>query len=88
VTKLFYYLINGYQLGLAIYVMAGWFATPVACKLRLKLARFYEPLLIPIRRAIPSPRVGLVGIDLSPLILFFALQILEGLIISLFHPPF
>jgi len=39
-----------------------------------------EPLLGPVRRAIPPLRMGGMGIDLSPIIVIFGLQILLGFI--------
>ena len=39
-----------------------------------------EPLLGPIRRALPMARAGGVGIDFSPIVLIVALIILQGLI--------
>jgi YggT family protein len=38
-------------------------------------ARLTDPILVPLRRIIPPLRVGGAAIDLSPLILFFALEI-------------
>ncbi len=40
------------------------------------LARLIDPVLVPIRRAIPPLRLGGVNLDLSPLILIFGIQIL------------
>ena len=42
----------------------------------LEFARLTDPILVPLRRVIPPLRVGAAGIDLSPLILFFALEII------------
>ena len=39
-------------------------------------ARLTDPILVPLRRVIPPLRVGGAAIDLSPLILFFALEII------------
>lgn len=36
--------------------------------------------LAPLRRAIPAVRVGSVALDLSPLIIIFGVQIIQGLI--------
>ena len=39
-----------------------------------------EPVLGPIRRIIPPLGMGGMGLDLSPLIVFFGIQILQRLI--------
>jgi YggT family protein len=41
-----------------------------------------EPVLGPLRRAIPPLRMGTMALDLSPLIVFFGIQILRGIICS------
>ena len=38
-----------------------------------------DPLLIPLRRMIPPVRVGPGALDLSPLVLFFGISILQSL---------
>ena len=40
------------------------------------LDRYFEKLLSPLRRRIPPLRIGMAGLDLSPLILIFGLQII------------
>jgi YggT family protein len=35
-----------------------------------------EPVLGPLRRALPMLRIGTMGLDLSPIIVFFGIQIL------------
>ncbi len=39
-----------------------------------------DPLLVPLRGLLPPVRMGMVGLDLSPLILFFAIIILQSLL--------
>ena len=39
-----------------------------------------EPILGPLRRAIPPVRLGGMGLDLSPLIALFGIQILQRII--------
>jgi len=38
-----------------------------------------DPLLIPLRRMIPPVRIGAGALDLSPLVLFFGISILQSL---------
>jgi YggT family protein len=40
------------------------------------LFRITEPVLAPIRNLLPPVRVGAMGLDLSPLIVFLVLEIL------------
>ena len=39
-----------------------------------------EPILGPLRRAIPPVRLGGMGLDLSPLIALFGIQILQRIV--------
>ena len=39
-----------------------------------------NPVLMPIRRVLPPVRVGGMGLDLSPMVLFFAILILSNVI--------
>jgi YggT family protein len=39
-----------------------------------------EPVLGPLRRAIPPVRLGAMGLDLSPLIALFGVQIIQRII--------
>lgn len=87
-ARLVHYLFSIYALGLLAYVACSWIAHPDAHRLRLWLSRWYEPLLAPIRRAIPAPRLGCTAIDLSPILLFIGLSLAKGLLLSLLAPPF
>jgi YggT family protein len=42
--------------------------------------RVTEPVLGPLRRALPMLRIGSMGLDLSPIIVFFGIQILLGVL--------
>ena len=39
-----------------------------------------DPVLGPLRRAIPGVRIGSVALDLSPIIVIFGITILQGII--------
>lgn len=41
-----------------------------------------DPILLPLRRAIPPVRMGAMALDLSPLIALFGVQIVHGIICS------
>lgn len=88
VARIIHYAFSIYELGLLAYVVCSWIADPDAHRFRMWFSRWYEPLLAPIRRAIPSPRLGCTAIDLSPILLFIGLSLAKGLILSLFIPPF
>jgi len=60
-------------------IVLSWFppSGPGALEtIRMLLFRITEPVLAPIRNLLPPVRVGAMGLDLSPLIVFLVLQIL------------
>ena len=60
-------------------IVLSWFppSRPGALEtVRLLLFRLTEPVLAPIRNLLPPVRVGGMGLDLSPLIVFLVLEIL------------
>lgn len=87
-ARVVYFGFSIYELGLLAYVLCGWVAHPAAHRLRMRLARGYEPVLAPIRGFIPSPRIGAASIDFSPVILFIALSLLRNAVLALLMPPF
>jgi len=44
------------------------------------IAAVVNPVLAPIRRVLPPLRLGAMALDLSPLVLFFGILILQGLV--------
>jgi len=44
------------------------------------LSNVINPVLMPIRRALPPLRAGSMGLDLSPLILFLAIMLLRSVV--------
>lgn len=40
------------------------------------LAKITDPVLRPVRKILPPLRVGSMGLDLSPIVVFFALEII------------
>lgn len=64
-------------------VILSWF--PI--EPRTPLARAYsvlfditEPLLGPVRRALPPMRLGATALDLSPIVVIFGLQLVRGVL--------
>lgn len=73
-------LLGAYRLVLIAYVIIAWVPRmpeplqPVAAVVR----RLVDPVLAPLRRVLPPLRLGGVALDLSILVLFFAVSILEA----------
>lgn len=44
------------------------------------LAKITDPVLLPIRRIMPPLRVGSAAVDLSPIVLFFALEVVLSIL--------
>ena len=72
-------LVQLYIFVLFIRIIATWF--PInpwskAARVLRVIAAITDPVLVPVRRLLPPLRVGGTSLDLSPLIIFIALQIL------------
>jgi YggT family protein len=85
VQNLLRILLEVYILVLLGRAVISWFpitpGTPMETVARV-LERLTEPLLRPIRRILPPVRVGGAALDLSIIVLFFALQIFGPIVIS------
>ncbi|MGH2554865.1 MAG: YggT family protein [Actinomycetota bacterium] len=69
-----------YWLVLIVRVLASWFPIPPSGPIRSLMSLVYaltEPVMRPLRNLIPPLRMGAVGFDLSPIIVFVALGILQ-----------
>ena len=77
-------LAQALQLVIVVRVLLSW----VPIRLPLGLGDFIwavsEPILAPIRRALPF----MGGIDFSPLIALFAIQIAAGIVLRVLPPTF
>jgi YggT family protein len=73
-----------YKLILFIRILSAWFPPPrYGSPLRPVLefmADITDPVLRPIRRLVPPVRAGVMAIDLSPIILFVLLFVLQSAI--------
>tara|TARA_A100001234_G_C12325246_1_gene259319 strand:+ start:39 stop:308 length:270 start_codon:yes stop_codon:yes gene_type:complete len=61
------------------WIILSWIQVPYdhpVGQVKSLLDRYFEKLLNPLRRRIPPLRIGMTGLDLSPLILIFGLQII------------
>ena len=82
-------IIGLYQFLVLIYVILGWLETfnilnrynQIVYNLHTFLFRIIEPVLAPIRRIIPN----LGNIDLSPIILFFIIYFIQGVIAQILY---
>lgn len=87
-AAIIHYAFAIYQLGLVAYIVCSWIDHPTAASIRYQLARWYEPILTPIRSVLPAVRIGYTEVDLSPILLFIGLAVLRNLLLSLLLPPF
>lgn len=77
-------VVQAYLVVLLVRIVLTWF--PINPWSRLArvvrvLATLTDPVLVPLRRVVPPLRVGAgAAIDLSPLIVFFGLEILINLL--------
>ncbi len=81
-----------FLLDIVIYTMLAWIILSyVAAYGRLPwdhpIRKFYdflnklmEPLLRPIRKVLPPLRIGGAALDLSPIVVFFGVAIIKGLV--------
>lgn len=77
--------ILGFALDLYFYAIFAWVILswiPVSpghplTRFQYALGRIIEPVLRPIRKVVPPLRIGAGAIDLSPLILLFAVRIVR-----------
>ncbi len=76
-------LIQVYIVVLFVRIILTWFPTnPWSGLGRFEraLGRVTDPVLAPIRRVLPPLRVGGGGIDLSPIVLLVALEVLVSIL--------
>lgn len=76
---LLYYVAQIFLLCLLGRIVLSWFPPsgpgPIET-VRDLLFRVTEPVLGPVRRLLPTARIGGMGLDLSPLVVFLAIEIL------------
>lgn len=72
-----------YSLAVIAWVILSWVQVPrdhPVAKVQLLLDRIIYPVILPLRRVMPSPRVGGAMLDLSPIVLILGIAILRGVI--------
>lgn len=76
-------LLLAYMLVLLVRVVLSWFPLApdgIGAQVFGLTVTVTEPVLGPLRRALPMLRIGGMGLDLSPILVFFGIQILLGLL--------
>ncbi len=74
------YLLIIYWVLLLVRVFSSWFPIPPSGPVRRIMNVVYdltEPVLRPVRGLLPPIRLGMMGFDLSPLLVFIVLGILQ-----------
>ena len=72
-------LFDLYGLALFVRVLFSWIQVPYSSKVTRFLWTITEPVLVPIRRALPV----FCGLDLSPIVAFLLLRLLQQVVFSL-----
>ena len=76
-------LLDAYLIVMFARIILSWFPVEPGSGLASVYGFLYaitEPVLGPIRRVIPPMGMGGMGLDLSPLVVFFGISILRGII--------
>lgn len=78
-------LLGLYWWVLLLHVIFSWVPRPPEPLMPFVLGvrRLVEPVAAPIRRVLPPLQIGGVGLDLSILVLFFGVVILQGIFQSM-----
>ena len=69
-----------YELILIARLLSTWFPPPVSGPMRTVynlLVDVTEPVLRPVRRLIPPIRLGMMALDLSPILVFIVIQVIR-----------
>ena len=78
-------LIQLYVLLLVVRVVMSWFPISPNGPAETVAGFLYmvtDPVLVPLRRILPPVRMGAMALDLSPIVAFFALTVLRGILCS------
>ena len=78
-------LIQLYVLLLVVRVVMSWFPISPNGPAETVAGFLYmvtDPVLVPLRRLLPPVRMGAMALDLSPIVAFFALPVLRGILCS------
>ena len=87
-TDLICILLQLYFYALFARILLSWFPVSpggAVASINAVLATVTEPILGPLRRSIPPVRLGMMALDLSPIIVFIGIRLLIG---AMGCPPF
>ncbi len=76
-------LLQLYLLVLVVRVLMSWFPISRDGPMATVAGGLYtvtDPVLVPLRRLLPPVRMGHMALDLSPIVAFFGLSILMGVL--------
>ncbi|MDQ6728711.1 MAG: YggT family protein [Actinomycetota bacterium] len=76
-------LLQAYLIVMFARIILSWFPVEPGSGLATVFGFLYsitEPVLAPVRRILPPIGMGGMGLDLSPIVVFFAITILQGFI--------
>ncbi|HCV36685.1 MAG TPA: hypothetical protein DF783_07130 [Acidimicrobiaceae bacterium] len=79
------WFLNWYLLVLLVRIVLSWFPiSPHGAMATIAgfLYRVTDPVLLPLRSFLPPVRMGAMALDLSPLVAFFGITFLRGVICS------
>jgi len=78
-------VLQAYTWVLLAYVILSWVPRPPEALVPLVIGvhRLVDPVVRPLRRAIPPLRLGVVALDLSVLVLFLLIGFLRRLLVGL-----
>ena len=74
------YLLTAYYFVLLIRIIWSWLPVPRSGPLRVVYEIVYdltEPVLKLVRGVVPTVRMGAMGVDLSPIVVFVVLSVLQ-----------
>jgi YggT family protein len=77
------YLLTIYWVILFVRILSSWFPPPMSGPLRTIMRLLYDltdPVLKPLRRIIPPVRAGAMAIDLSPIVVFVIIGVLQRVV--------
>jgi YggT family protein len=69
-----------YELILIVRLLSSWFPPPVSGPIRTAYNLVYdvtEPVLRPVRSLIPPIRLGMMAMDLSPILVFVVIAVIQ-----------
>lgn len=85
VYYILYYSVYGYQLLLIAYIILGWIVPDRHASWYVFLSELAEPPLRFVRK-ITQGRLVVGMLDLSPILLFFGLYLIQALLVMIFRP--